>query len=429
MTAEAAVMNRLGVALAADSAVTASTSPGEAKIYTSSEKLFQLSMDAPIGLLVYGNADFTGMPWETVIKQFRRELGTKRLETAEEYAGSFFRFLGSSKEMIPARTQRTHASLLVQRLYLHLRDQLQDAFNRAAEKRDGLADEELAPIIESEVENRLKEIRVRDILQTLGSKAKSRVRATMSNSIRDIRNSVFGKLPLTAKAKRDLTSIAVDALTRQYFGPRRAGIVVAGFGEAEYMPCLFHYLVEEMVLGRPRYFLQTQNHVSHENDAAIHAFAQQETVVTFLEGIDPSLEQYMRVSTSTVVQGAVAEIIKAIEKADADLGKALGRQLNRETTKLVDALFTAWQSQRRQHWGPVVEIVAALPKDELAAMAEALVNLTKFRRRVTPTRETVGGPIDVAVITKGDGFVWVKRKHYFNPDLNPRVIGRYQRGA
>jgi len=40
---------------------------------------------------------------------------------------------------------------------------------------------------------------------------------------------------------------------------------------------------------------------------------------------------------------------------------------------------------------------------------------------------TVGGPIDVAVITKGDGFVWVKRKHYFRAELNPRFMSRYQR--
>ena len=58
-------------------------------------------------------------------------------------------------------------------------------------------------------------------------------------------------------------------------------------------------------------------------------------------------------------------------------------------------------------------------------MAEAFVNLTKFRRRITPERETVGGPIDVAVITKGDGFIWVKRKHYFDSELNPRVMARF----
>ncbi len=60
-------------------------------------------------------------------------------------------------------------------------------------------------------------------------------------------------------------------------------------------------------------------------------------------------------------------------------------------------------------------------------MAESLVNLTKFRRRITPERETVGGPIDVAIITKGDGFIWVKRKHYFEPYLNPRAIARFNK--
>ena len=56
-------------------------------------------------------------------------------------------------------------------------------------------------------------------------------------------------------------------------------------------------------------------------------------------------------------------------------------------------------------------------------MAETLVNLTSFKRRVTPEAETVGGPINVAVISKGDGLIWIKRKHYFTPELNPRYFG------
>jgi len=66
-----------------------------------------------------------------------------------------------------------------------------------------------------------------------------------------------------------------------------------------------------------------------------------------------------------------------------------------------------------------------LPKDELALMAESLVNLTCLRRKFTTDRETVGGPIDVAVISKGDGFVWIKRKHYFKQELNPQFFANY----
>jgi len=52
MTAEIAIMNRIGVAIAADRAVT--LGGGEGKIYTSSDKLFQLSTVAPVGIMIYG---------------------------------------------------------------------------------------------------------------------------------------------------------------------------------------------------------------------------------------------------------------------------------------------------------------------------------------------------------------------------------------
>ena len=49
--------------------------------------------------------------------------------------------------------------------------------------------------------------------------------------------------------------------------------------------------------------------------------------------------------------------------------------------------------------------------------------------------ETVGGPIDVALISKGDGLIWIKRKHYFAPELNqqffhnkyPSTRGRHEK--
>jgi len=63
--------------------------------------------------------------------------------------------------------------------------------------------------------------------------------------------------------------------------------------------------------------------------------------------------------------------------------------------------------------------VAILPKDELANMAESLVNITSFIRKVSMDVESVGGPIDVAVISKKDGFIWIKRKHYFDQKYNP----------
>ena len=74
---------------------------------------------------------------------------------------------------------------------------------------------------------------------------------------------------------------------------------------------------------------------------------------------------------------------------------------------------------------PIIEMLGHLQKDELAEMAESLVNLTAFKRKMSKEMESVGGPIDVAVISKGDGFIWVKRKHYFKPELNQAFFNNY----
>lgn len=53
------------------------------------------------------------------------------------------------------------------------------------------------------------------------------------------------------------------------------------------------------------------------------------------------------------------------------------------------------------------------------------ISLTSLVRRMQPGEETVGGPVDVAVISKGDGFVWINRKHYFKPELNASFFSNY----
>jgi hypothetical protein len=58
----------------------------------------------------------------------------------------------------------------------------------------------------------------------------------------------------------------------------------------------------------------------------------------------------------------------------------------------------------------------------LAHVAAALVNINLLKKRMSMSLETVGGPIDVAVISKGDGFIWIDRKHYFSASKNPHYL-------
>jgi len=109
MTAQVMVMNSSGIAIASDSAVTGMMS-GQPKIFTSADKLFALSNKAPIGILIYNSASITGVPWETVIKVYRSELGDTSFGTVVEYGENFLEWLNNRRsEMFPDDVQDSYA--------------------------------------------------------------------------------------------------------------------------------------------------------------------------------------------------------------------------------------------------------------------------------------------------------------------------------
>jgi hypothetical protein len=106
MTAEIAVLNRNAVALAADSAVTL-TLPEGPKIYQTN-KLFTLSKFWPVGVMIYGNADFMNVPWETTIKQYRAQLDKRNFARVEDYARDFLRYLERNSNFFSPAHQRAY---------------------------------------------------------------------------------------------------------------------------------------------------------------------------------------------------------------------------------------------------------------------------------------------------------------------------------
>jgi hypothetical protein len=118
--------------------------------------------------------------------------------------------------------------------------------------------------------------------------------------------------------------------------------------------------------------------------------------------------------------------ISRIGSLGAYTKKKLKKALDQEYRNLMtDFNKRLGEYQQEMYINPVLDVVSILPKDELAAIAEPFVNLTSLKRRVSTAAETVAGPIDVALVSKGDGFVWIKRKHYFDAALNPHFAGNY----
>lgn len=59
---------------------------------------------------------------------------------------------------------------------------------------------------------------------------------------------------------------------------------------------------------------------------------------------------------------------------------------------------------------PFTGTLAGLPSTSLAKMAESLIELQILRQSSQAIQDTVGGPVDVAVITLENGFTWFRHK-------------------
>lgn len=111
-------------------------------------------------------------------------------------------------------------------------------------------------------------------------------------------------------------------------------------------------------------------------------------------------------------QGVTDAITRLVDGAGQDLGSALG-QLG------VPADETEPASEQVRALLSVPWAWAGMPVGETIDLARFLVDTTINFVRFTPGDATVGGPIEIAALTKHEGFKWVQRKHYYRPDLNP----------
>ncbi|UFZ05628.1 hypothetical protein LQG66_04745 [Bradyrhizobium ontarionense] len=63
-------------------------------------------------------------------------------------------------------------------------------------------------------------------------------------------------------------------------------------------------------------------------------------------------------------------------------------------------------------------IIPAMPIQDAIDVARFAVETSAKFARYGLRAETIGGPTEVAAITKHEGFKWVSRKHYYHADLN-----------
>jgi len=426
MSAEIAVMNKYAIALAADSAQTAFRSTGakkDLKINNSANKLFMLSKCHPVGIMQCGNAQFMKIPWETIIKMYRSRLDKKKFKKLKDYSDDFINFLNTSKSIFKGAEETCINSTIS--FYLGFIKQQISKETTAISGDDLKKKAEIKRIVAEIVGSHYEQWGKESFIKTAGKEDLSHFIDLHGALVNNALKETFEEYHLDNKILTQLRTICASLFFKEDFSPSDSEIIIAGFGEDEVFPSLQQFKLECLIDGKLKYKEVGKQIVDFENEAVIARFAQGDMVHLFMEGIDWKLDKLSNDYLAEVFKTLPGVFIDPFKfKSEADKKKILDQAL-----KLSMDTFEKYKNKmldyRWEEFGkPVVDTVACLPKAELASVAEALVSLTSFRKKVTMVEETVGGPIDVAVISKGDGFVWIKRKHYFTPELNPHFFAR-----
>ena len=426
MTTEVAVMNQTGVALAADSAVTLRGDHGP-KIFSSADKIFALSLYEPVGIMVYGAASIMHVPWETIIKVYRKQLATKAFGALEGYAADFIRFLETNELLFPPEQKRFFVYDSTRKTYERVREAIKAAVDSATSG-GPMSPAQARRVAVTEIRRLHEAATGMPDRPDLPKSIRSRLTAAYGANIAQARSDVFGTHTFTAAAEKQLRELAQWTLLKDPVGgiDGDSGIVIAGFGHEETFPGLLSYELDGLVLDHAVLWPRGGHSITYFNHAFIKGFGQSDVVHLFMEGVTLEYEAFVEsyvlqviervgdVVTAKLPSRAVTPAVKAALRADQDrlLAETRDEFARRRSELYVD---------------PVLSTVASLPKDELGALAESLVNLTSLKRRISMDDETVGGPIDVAVMTKGDRLVWMKRKHYFDAALNHHFFANYFR--
>ena len=427
MTAEIAIMSRTAVVLAADSATTVTTWKNgelEKRYFKGANKLYELSRRGPVGLMIFGSAGLQTVPWELYIKSFRDDLGVEQFDKLQTYSEKFFDFVQHNDKLFSKESKRDSLLSLLGGASYRLQHFIavhagEDDVAKLAAKTPEEIETAIA-LTEIDVEKlKLPDLLTEADIANAVSETAVELEGVATQSI-DIFIQDVARAHLVPRFVDMLIKFAVKQFLNY---ASLTGVVIAGYGKEEYFPVLevydcYGFLGDRLIVKKNENDSKTMDATK---PAVIQPFATTHMIDTFRMGVSPDMFDAVYDSTKAAL-GEMGSRVMAECGAQTPVSQQRLAEIIEETRSFhVDQWF---DQIRNQHVFPLSNIINSLPLPDMAGLAKSLIELESLKERVTRPSESVSGPIDVAVISKHDGFVWIDRKHYFKPELNPRFFKR-----
>lgn len=425
MTAIVGILNKRGIAIAADSAATITNCKGR-KVLNSETKIFRLSKKYPISVMIYGSANFMSTPWDLIIKLYCSKRGNKSRNSVKEYVDDFIDFLGDEYYFCNKEIQDYSFRHQLIDFYCSVRDSAKRKFEKEEYEKE---EDEVIDTYDTLFMNELTE--VEKFCRDMEEKCPKLSDYSFKSFVLDAEKHIDYILEEGFKDEgfqfiyRELFErAAYEWIKSTVFVGRSSGLVFCGYGENDIFPCIYPIEVAGAFDNRLRYFVNENRiyQVNHEDSAAICPYAQADVMQTFMDGISPDFREKIENANKTVIDQVHNDIYKKLVDAgvDEEVLKLVEEVSTDEIKEKFDNDLSSYIQDEKD--AGLLSAVEEFNMQELASMAESLVSITNLQRHFTSSEESVGGPVDVAVITRHEGFIWVKRKMWFDSQLNRHIV-------
>ncbi len=427
MTSQVVLLNAWGIGLASDSAVTSGN-----RVSNGSEKIFALPSPHKLAILTSSDARVMGYPWESVLSAWMETL-QKPLPSIEDYWLSLEKWLCQS---VTSTTYVTEAefeyleSVIYHRLRANIIDHVWNPILRPFFEKS-LSSEDLErangqapwdPEFRNRITAMIPKTLVKECMDSLIAYTNYR------NSTFDAAQGIsagqskvwldryfnsyperFGKsffeeflidMPIFPNIEEVLTSLAVSHITNPVWSGTMLSLV--GFGEIDLLPSY----VEVQILGFVGGVRIGGAHTaSSPISTSQHLFyGQKDALDSLVLGRDTILMD------ATAKQNEALSNFRTQLSNNDDVAIVQIREAFENTIAKADLENEVINVGREQRLRPFQRAVQMSPVRDLAEFASTLVGVQAARAAFSQDNPTVGGPIDVATITRHEGFSWVRHK-------------------
>lgn len=457
MTSQQILFNKIGLAIASDSAVTV----GGSKTYPSVNKIFSLGEQHKVAMMISGAADHipSGVPWERIFNLFA-DHQVEPLEKLTDYHLSFQSFIHNFEQ--DPSTPNINKLQIVKHLVSHFTELIYPAADKEALYHSGTLGRyflENTPLefINSGIEKRVDQL-IDEIDSLLEYKKKRGHYDGFMDAVNKCQEKFGDVVDIAAKkfCERHQCDNILEQIERLFlhkvYGTMDftwrpfSNIVIAGFGTKELTPSIMKFQISTNLnweleieewrgsYGAPELYRirapiddddrggwsydykKGDRWRTHSTFGTNLPFAQHETATTFLMGISDSVKDRVIATFIQEAEGNVfPSIFKEIMKLDLaeddktkiakEFAENIGPRGSEGLGILLSDLLTDFRNYRQNRYDRFIQ---NMPMEELCKMAHKLIDMEITNAEYYEMIQSVGGKIDVAMITKENGFEWVE---------------------